>query len=1169
MEPEEIKNMRLRLGYSQQELAAMLGVTFATVNRWENGKAKPQKDRIERLRALLEEKVTGDKPSTKKPASQLSLIPRLDFEGDPEALKLVVDAYRLQNGHLFNKAYGLELSTVVPLPHQRIAVYEHMLPQNPMRFFLADDAGAGKTIMTGLYIREMINRGRLSRVLICCPAGLTWNWQRELKNFFDLGFAVLRGVDFSKGNPLPSQGKCLVIISVDTAATDSIKNQITSDQINAFDLIVFDEAHKLSWSDAKRTDSKTRRYRLAETLGDKTNHLLLLTATPHMGKSFPYAALWCLLDGNVFTSEDAVLALPAEKRPKYFLRRLKEEMIDYDGRPIYMPRLCQTISFQLTEAEQHFYKEVSEYLRWSYETNTSLNKNAAAMVLAVLQRRLASSTHAMVESLKRRKARLIQNAAENEEASRTQQPVISLKDVIDYFDSSTADDSEPAADGQESDERIESAALDLVKPKDARQLQKELEYLERTIELGESVKASFQEAKFFKLRELIESAQYQNEKLLIFTEHRDTLEYLTQRFEALGYTGQIAYIHGGMDVEEREKQRIFFMPPDIRRLQSIKNPDAPTARMMLATDAAGEGINLQFAWIMINFDIPWNPARLEQRMGRLHRFGQKHPEVRIFNLVAENTREGDVLATLLEKLEEARAALCSDKVFDVVGQLLRDVSLRDLLRDALFEMPPYTAQKKIDSIFATQKLRATIEEQRKNASTYGDVAKRLGQLKNEIDVERFTKLLPAYVQNFVEKAAPRLGMEIQGDLTGMARFAVTGAEGRWLYDLADHFAQGLPDYLSVKRDLSLAGMDSSRCAFLRPGEIIFDTMCKETISRFQTDVLRGAALCDPTADKPYYIAVYLCQMGELSHKGIEQKTARTLSDRILLGIRWDETGHYEECASNQMLALLAAPRSMIWKAGNLLLNPEGQVYKADSFARMLADSTFLQQMRSKMQAETVARLDDLNRGYDYLSSELAQQRSELARKAREGDGNAQNELEEIRARQKLLEEDKVKAILYEQGRADRLDITRMEKIAVAIVVPDTSAAAQETYDKNIEEMAMRIARNFEVDRYQARVYDVSSPRLARGYDLESHRANGEKIVIEVKGRAGRGPVQLTENEWPTAANIRDRYWLYVVVDCATKPILYRVQDPAFKLAVRTRQSFTVNIGDIIQEAERD
>ena len=334
--------------------------------------------------------------------------------------------------------------------------------------------------------------------------------------------------------------------------------------------------------------------------------------------------------------------------------------------------------------------------------------------------------------------------------------------------------------------------------------------------LGDQVRELQQETKFMKLRELIESADFRNEQLLIFTEHRDTLEYLRQRFEALGYTGQLAYIHGGMDVEEREKQRIFFMPAAIRREQGIKNPDAPTARFMLATDAAGEGINLQFAWIMVNFDIPWNPARLEQRMGRLHRFGQQHAEVRIFNMVAEGTREGDVLATLLFKLDEARKDLCSDKVFDVIGQQLEEVSLRDLMREALFETAPYSAQRKLDTLFATQRLRAAVEEQRQTASTYGDVAKRLGQLNGEIEVERFNRLLPAYIQNFVDKAAPRLGIQIEGDVTESARFAPSGEEGSWLRNLRSAFPNGLPDFLTVRRDSVTPGIDSSRICFLTP-----------------------------------------------------------------------------------------------------------------------------------------------------------------------------------------------------------------------------------------------------------------------------------------------------------------------------------------------------------------
>jgi hypothetical protein len=178
-------------------------------------------------------------------------------------------------------------------------------------------------------------------------------------------------------------------------------------------------------------------------------------------------------------------------------------------------------------------------------------------------------------------------------------------------------------------------------------------------------------------------------------------------------------------------------------------------------------------------------------------------------------------------------------------------------------------------------------------------------------------------------------------------------------------------------------------------------------------------------------------------------------------------------------------------------------------------------------------------------------------------------LADVKTQQAQLQEERAATLLREQRRADLLEIVFFERIAVGLVIPNDSPEAQEFYDRNIEAMAIRIARNFEVDRYNARVIDVSAPHLAKGYDLESHRANGEIVAIEVKGRADRGPIQLTENEWPTAINVRDRYWLYVVVDCTKNPVLYRVQDPAFKLAVKTRQSFTVNFGDILREAERD
>ncbi len=226
-------------------------------------------------------------------------------------------------------------------------------------------------------------------------------------------------------------------------------------------------------------------------------------------------------------------------------------------------------------------------------------------------------------------------------------------------------------------------------------------------------------------------------------------------------------------------------------------------------------------------------------------------------------------------------------------------------------------------------------------------------------------------------------------------------------------------------------------------------------------------------------------------------------------------------------------------------------------------------MRTTVRAEADTRLEDLARGFDLQAAELAGQRGHYSRKVRAGDITAQPRLAELRARQAELQEERAAVLLREHRRADLLEMVTFERVAVALVVPDDSPEAQDAYDRNIEAIAIRVARNFEVDRFNARVVDVFSPHLAKGYDLESHRANGQIVAIEVKGRAARGPVQLTENEWPTAVNVRDRYWLYVVVDCATNPLLYRVQDPAFKLAVKTRQSFTINFGDILREAEAD
>jgi superfamily II DNA/RNA helicase/transcriptional regulator with XRE-family HTH domain len=1167
MNGQEIRILRKAMKLTQQKFAAKLGVSFAAVNRWEKGRNSPQPDRLARLRELHSEYLEGELTPAEESIIRES-IPQLDFEGDPEAIKLVVDSYRLRNGHLFNKAYGLELSRVVPLPHQRIAVYENLISQSPLRFLLADDAGAGKTIMAGLYILEMLNRGRIKRVLICCPAGLVYNWQRELRFFFELNFTILRGIDYRDRDPLSDPDLAFVIMSVDTAATPTIRERLAAGGSQAFDLVVFDEAHKLSWSDPNRRDSKTLRYQLAEALSRRIPNLLLLTATPHMGKGFPYFALWRLLDHAIFSTPEAIRSLPDEKRDRYFLRRLKEEMITYDGQPIYKPRLTQTIPVDLTTEERSFYDAATDYLKWSYENNRTLNRNAAAMVVAVLQRRLASSTFALMESLRR-----IKEKRQAQQDTSLSIPQTELDQLIAQIDAATADDSEPTDEGSESGEKLEEQVLAAMRPRTGMQIQQELLLIDGALSLGRQVK---EDAKFAKLRELLDSPEYHREKVLVFTEHRDTLCYLQAQFAGMGYTDRVAIIHGGMDAIERERQRAFFMPIEIRshlmRPEDLARLDPPSnsANLMLATDAAGEGINLQFAWIMVNYDIPWNPARLEQRMGRLHRFGQQHSEVRIFNLVAQNTREGDVLSVLLEKLEEARRALSTDKVFDVIGQQLPETSIRDLLLDKLINPESEQWKRQLDAWLATQKLREAVEKMRRQASRFGDVGRRIGQLQSELDVENFSHLLPAYVQNFIEKCAEPMGFALRGDLSQSASVSFTQGNP-WIQRISSRLLDGLPDHWSVRRDPPSGEGAGARVHFLRPGDPFFEGLCEEVIRRFRLDTQRGGIYLDPTTDKPYGVAFYACQIGELADlKDVDERArTRNLLERRLLAIRWDEEGQFAVCAPNHLLALQAAPKSSLWKANRLLRSPDEQVQRCDRHARAVAESQFLQQVKTAMRAESEARMEDLSRGFDLRAAQLAEQRSEFSRKVREGGTIAAARLAEVKDDQARLQEERASLLLREQRRADLLDIVSFDRVAVGLVIPDDSPQALEAYDRNIEAIAVRIARNFEVDRYNARVIDVSAPHLAKGYDLESHRANGEVVAIEVKGRAGRGLIHLTENEWPTAVNVRDRYWLYVVADCAKNPVLYRVQDPAFKLAVKSRQGFTVNFGDILREAEHD
>jgi SNF2 family DNA or RNA helicase len=656
----------------------------------------------------------------------------------------VVEGERLTYGHLFNPTFATELSLIEPLPHQRIAVYEKMLRQPRLRFLLADDAGAGKTIMSGLFIREMLSRRLIRRILIVPPAGLLGNWERELSTLFGMSFKIITSADSKQGNPFIGSRGSQIIISLDTLAGERMFSLLADPAVERYDLVVFDEAHKLSArQEADGTVRRTDRYRLAEALAGVRNrdnnerwklgwscrHLLLLTATPHMGKDFPYYCLWRLLEPEIFSTFDAFEAYSLETLQRYFTRRTKEEMVYLDGKPIYPIRNSNTQSVLLNQgkiSEQTLYDEVTHYIRNYYNKARNLNRSAARLAMSVFQRRLASSTYALLQSLKNRRKKVEKYIQEFRDGKLSEKILAEkqqkLEGIEDVLDEKTADEETPQ-NGVEENEVREDQILESVVAKNLAELEVERMELDRLIGLAEKVDDLEEESKFNQLRVLITDPEYQQEKFLIFTEFRDTMEFLVRRLEGLGYTGQIAQIHGGMEYKEREEQVAFFKKPE----------SEGGARFLVATDAAGEGINLQFCWISINYDIPWNPARLEQRMGRIHRFGQKHNPVVILNLVAGETREGKVLRTLLVKLESIRKRLGSDKVFSSIGRIFQESFLKLSMEKSLTDEGAEQAVQEIEKLDIPEKLQEIEKEEKKRYGKSEDVSRELPRLRQDID----------------------------------------------------------------------------------------------------------------------------------------------------------------------------------------------------------------------------------------------------------------------------------------------------------------------------------------------------------------------------------------------------------------------------------------------------
>ena len=822
------------------------------------------------------------------------------FDGDGALFRLVSEAQRIRLAHLFDPLLAVHTSLVDPLPHQITAVYEAMLPRQPLRFLLADDPGAGKTIMAGLLIRELIARGDLERCLVVCPGSLAEQWQDELHGRFQLPFEILtndRLETARTGNWFLEAD--LVIARLDKLSRDESVQQKLRAPGAEWDLVVCDEAHKLSATFFGGEIKYTKRYRLARLLSGLTRHLLLLTATPHNGKEEDFQLFLALLDGDRFEGRfrDGVHTADVSDLMR---RMVKERLLKFDGRPLFPERIARTVPYKLSAEESRLYAAVTDYVRDEFNRADALanakRAGAVGFALTILQRRLASSPAAVHQSLRRRRERLESRLRELDphRAEPSAAGFAFAAPELDPEDVEELDDA-PGEEVEEAEARVLDQAT---AARSTAELTAEIETLKRLEALARAVRRGGRDTKWRELANLFgglftaaglagrvgetDDAPYgagnippppasRRHKLVLFTEHRDTLHDLHERITTLlGREGAVVVIHGGVGREERlAVQEAFRHDPDVR--------------VLLATDAAAEGINLQRAHLMVNYDLPWNPNRLEQRFGRIHRIGQTEV-CHLWNLVADDTREGDVYRRLLDKLEQARTAL-GGQVFDVLGKLeFEGRPLRDLLLDAVRygEQPEVRARldTAVDQALDRGALQTLLEE-RQLAHDAMD-ATRVQRVREDMERAEARRLQPHYVESFFLEAFRRLGGSARR--REARRYQVTHVPA--LLRRRDRAAgvgePVLPRYERIAFEKSLAAPPGKPpAAFVRPGHPLLDAVIDATLERHRDLLRRGAVLVDErdpgAAPRVLFSIEHALQDGGMTRGG----GRRVVSKRVL------------------------------------------------------------------------------------------------------------------------------------------------------------------------------------------------------------------------------------------------------------------------------------------------
>lgn len=1049
---------------------------------------------------------------------------RFAFDGDGHRLRLASEALRIRLAHLFDPFLAIRSSQIEALPHQLTAVYEEMLPRQPLRFLLADDPGAGKTIMAGLLIKELLIRGDLERCLIVAPGSLVEQWQDELRDKFSTHFDILTRDQIEAsgtGNFFAEKQRVIARLDMLSRAQD------LQDRLKAaptWDLIICDEAHRMSASFFGGEVKYTKRYQLGQLLGSLGRHFLLMTATPHNGREEDFQLFMGLLDTDRFEGRFREGAHKVDVSD--MIRRLtKEELRRFDGTPLFPERKAYTVSYKLSNQEAALYEAVTRYVRDEMNRADQIQdggdrrRNNVGFALQILQRRLASSPAAIHESLKRRLARLETRLEEERLLKRGQEAAgaLSMRTDIPSWDE---EDIEEAPEDELED--LEDQVVDqATAARTIAEVEAEIASLRELEALARALRRSRQDTKWRELDRILEDpivydpAKDIRRKIVIFTESRDTLEYLAGRIR--GKTGEeesVAIIHGGI-------------PRDRRRAAIAAFNDDPAVRFLIANDAAGEGVNLQRgAHLMVNYDLPWNPNRLEQRFGRIHRIGQTEV-CHLWNLIAGETREGQVYARLLEKLETAREAL-GGKVYDVLGELFEARALRDMFMEAIrYGESPEVRERLFTTIDGAID-REHIEEivARSKLTKEGLDPSIITALKEEMERAEARRLQPRYIRSFFEEAFALSGGVMRRRETG--RYEVKRVPGI-LRDRDRLIGRGDPVLRRYERIcFDKADILGKRQAMLvAPGHPLLDSIVDLTLERYRDLLGQGAVLVDDNDEghEPR-VLVYLehgIRDGRVGRNG----RPRVISQRLQF-VYLDRNGNavdggaapYLDCrpAGENELQHIEALLQEGWLAGDI-----------EDTVRSYAITELVPRHLEEVKTRRLEEIDKIETAVkERLRREILHWQHRALELERQEQAGKQQRLNSQNARRYVeMLTDRLDKRLGELAKERQIAPLSPEVQGAALVVPigwltkRTEPSSPPTGLAEGREEVERLAMDAVIaaERMLGRdPRDVSAEN--RGYDIESRDVKtGSLIFIEVKGRAeGANTVTLTRNEMLTAFN---------------------------------------------------